>query len=673
MTNIHLPDGSIRTFDGAVTGMELAANIGPGLAKAAVAIKVNGAEVDLSLPLPDAAQVSILTQKDDRGLDAARHTMAAQLLARAVKELYPSAKLAIGPTVEFGFYYDIEFETNISADDLPKIAAKMAEIQKDDYTVTRELWPAEKVKAYFADRNETYKVDIVARAIEKGEMFEGNTLSVYRQSIPKIIGKNSEDFIDLCRGPHAPSTGKTPLAFHLTGLAGAYWRGDSNNKQLTRIYGVAFREKKELEAHLNMVEESKKRDHRKLGAALDIFFIEPDKVGSGLPMWLPNGMVLRQELERLAIEEERRDGYHRVSTPVLAKEDLYYQSGHLPYYAEDMYAAIQIDEERYRLRPMNCPHHHHCYAARPKSYRELPYRIAEYGTVFRYEAHGALSGLMRARGFCQNDAHIYCTHDQAKDEFIKVMKLHQRFYNIFGIKDEDFYMRLSLPDLNKLDKYVDQPDMWLKALGVIKEAMDESGFAYKEAQGEAAFYGPKVDFQIKNAIGAEYTISTNQLDFLATQRFNLTYTGEDGTAQPVYVIHRAPLGSHERFIAFLIEHYEGRFPTWLAPVQAVVIPITDKQNAYAEKVKEALFTAPIHTATGGLRVETDFASERMQKKILFAQQRQIPYMLVVGAKEEETGTVAVRLRNGTDLGAIPLEQLLTRLKQEIETRTDIVA
>lgn len=666
MPHITLPDGSTRTYDQPISGLTLAANIGPGLAKAAVGMLIDGTQHDLDEIISEDAHVTFLTSKDDAGIDIIRHSLTAQVLARAIKELYPSAKIAIGPTVEHGFYYDIAFEEAISSDELPNIEEHMRRILKQKNRIIREEWDAKDVAAYFEKRGEPYKVDIVNRAIASGELIDGTKLSVFRQ----LDADGNELFLDLCRGPHVKNLGQIPASFTLTNLAGAYWRGDASNEQLTRIYGVLFTTKEELAAHLHMLEEAKKRDHRKLGQDLDIYVIKPEEIGSGLPLWLPNGTVLRQELELLATQEERKDGYHRVSTPVLAKDALYHQSGHLPYYEDDMYAPINIDDETYRLRPMNCPHHHHCYAARPKSYRDLPYRIAEYGTVFRYEAHGALSGLMRTRGFCQNDAHIYCRHDQAKDEFIKVMKLHQRFYNIFGISDTDFRMRLSLPDMDKLEKYVDQPQEWLTALNIIKEAMAESGLNYYEAEGEAAFYGPKIDFQIKNAIGVEYSISTNQLDFLATQRFDLTYTAEDSTDRPVYVIHRAPLGSHERFIAFLIEHYEGRFPTWLAPLQVMVIPITDKHVDYAHDVKNQLFSAPITTATGGLRVEIDTAAERMQKKILLAQQKKIPYMLVVGDKEAEAGTVAVRHRSGKDLGTMPLADFMERIQREITTRTD---
>ena len=411
----------------------------------------------------------------------------------------------------------------------------------------------------------------------------------------------------------------------------------------------------------------RKRDHRKLGRELDIFAFA-DEVGIGLPLWLPNGTVLRRELEHLAREYETRYGYQQVITPEIAKGALYVQSGHLPYYREDMYPPMKLEEEEFFLRPMNCPHHHHVFLSRPHSYREMPVRLAEYGKVFRYEAHGALSGLMRTRGFCQNDGHIYCTFEQAKDEFIRVMNLHADFYRIFQI--EDFYMRLSLPDLNKLEKYVDEPDKWRAALEIIRAAADEGGFPYVEAEGEAAFYGPKIDFMVRSAIGTEYAISTNQLDFLATERFDLRYRAADGTDQPVYVIHRAPLGSHERFVGFLLEHYAGAFPTWLAPVQVVVIPIADRHIAYANRVRDEIVGSGIHTATFGPRVEVDVSAERMQKKIRNAQTRKVPYMLVVGDREAEEGTAAVRLRSGVDLGALFVADIIERLRLEITTRTN---
>ena len=476
------------------------------------------------------------------------------------------------------------------------------------------------------------------------------------------------DWHDLCRGPHFVSTAKIGNAFKLTKIAGAYWRGDSNNPMLQRIYGTAWRDEKELAAYVTRLEEAEKRDHRKIGKEMELFTFSPD-VGAGLPLWMPNGMVIRQELEFFALQEERRDGYRRVATPHIAKDALYLRSRHLPYYKEDMYAPLDIDGENYYLRPMNCPHHHLIYGATRHSYRELPLRIAEYAQDYRYEASGGLSGLMRVRGFCQNDAHIYCRYDQAKDEFIRVMHLHARYYDLMGIKE--YYMRLSLPDPANLQKYVNEPDKWLAAAEIIREAMKESGYRYVEAKGEAAFYGPKVDFMIKSVIGTEYAISTNQLDFLATETFDLKYIGEDGKEHPVYVIHRAPLGSHERFTAFLIEHYAGAFPTWLAPIQARLIPISEKAGEYAEKVRQQLNDAQVINGTAGLRVDVDTTNERMQKKIRDAQLQKIPYMLVVGEREAENGTVAVRLRSGKDLGAMTLDKFLARIKQEAESRYDV--
>jgi threonyl-tRNA synthetase len=475
------------------------------------------------------------------------------------------------------------------------------------------------------------------------------------------------DFVDLCRGPHVSDTSAIG-AFKLTSIAGAYWRGNEHNPQMQRIYGLCFDTEAEIEQELWRQEQMKLRDHRKLGRELDIFAFA-EEVGIGLPLWLPNGAVLRRELEYLAGEYETRYGYQQVITPEIARAALYVQSGHLPYYKDDMYPPMKLEDEEFYLRAMNCPHHHHVFLARPHSYREMPVRLAEYGKVFRYEAHGALSGLMRTRGFCQNDAHIYCTFDQAKDEFIRVMNLHADYYRLFDI--QDFWMRLSLPDLTKLEKYVDEPAKWVAALDIIRAAAAEGGFPCIEVEGEAAFYGPKIDFMVRSAIGTEYAISTNQLDFLATSRFDLTYRAADGTDQPVYVIHRAPLGSHERFVGFLLEHYAGNFPTWLAPTQVAIIPIADRHIPYAERVKSELTNSGIHTATFGPRVLVDASAERMQKKIRNAQAMKIPIVLVVGDREAEQGTAAVRLRGGRDLGAMPIAAVIDRLRTEITTRRDL--
>ena len=627
---ITLPDGKAMTFTRGVTGAEIAASIGPGLAKAALILEVDGKQWDLFRPIEHDAKIRIVTRKDPESLELIRHDMA-HVLAMAVQELFPGTQVTIGPAIEDGFYYDFARETPFTPEDLPRIEEKMREIIKRDLPTRREVWPRDKAVAHFKGMGESYKAELI-ESIPAGE-----DVSIYWHG----------DWHDLCRGPHFASTAKIGDAFKLTKIAGAYWRGDAKNAQLQRIYGKARRDNKELE----------------------LFTFSPD-VGAGLPLWMPNGMVIRQELEFLALQEERKEGYRRVASPHIAKEALYYRSRHLPYYNEGMYAPLDIDGENYYLRPMNCPHHHLIYGATRHSYRELPVRIAEYGQDYRYEASGGLSGLMRVRGFCMNDAHIYCRYDQAKDEFIRVLHLHARYYELMGIKE--YYMRLSLPDMAKLDKYVDAPEKWIAALDIIKQAMNESGYKYIEGKGEAAFYGPKIDFMIRSAIGTEYTISTNQLDFLATETFDLKYIGEDGAEHPVYVIHRAPLGTHERFTAFLIEHYAGAFPTWLAPIQARVVPISEKVNDYAEKVRQALFDTPVVNGTAGLRVDVDWTSERMQKKIRDAQLQKIPYMLVIGEREAAEGKIAVRLRSGKDLGAMPLETFIKRIKNEAESRKDTV-
>ncbi|HEY1708083.1 MAG TPA: threonine--tRNA ligase [Rhizomicrobium sp.] len=649
--NITLPDGKAMTFTRGVTGSEIAAAIGPGLAKAALILEVDGKQWDLFRPIEHDAKVRIITKKDPEALELIRHDMA-HILAMAVQELYPGTQVTIGPAIDDGFYYDFARDTPFTPDDLPKIEEKMREIIKRDLPTRREVWPRDKAIANFRDMGEKYKAELI-ESIPANE-----DVSIYWHG----------DWHDLCRGPHFVSTSKTGDAFKLTKIAGAYWRGDAKNAQLQRIYGTAWRDQKELEDYLHKLEEQEKRDHRRIGKDLELFTFSPD-VGAGLPLWMPNGMVIRQELEYLARVEERREGYHRVATPEITKENLYVRSRHLAYYAEDMYSPIDIEGENYYLKPMNCPHHHMIYLATRHSYRELPLRLAEHGHCYRYEASGGLSGLMRVRGFVQNDAHIYCRHDQAKDEFLRVMRLHARYYDMMGIKD--YYMRFSLPDLTKQHNFVNEPEQWQKAGEIIRAAMKESGYPYVEAEGEAAFYGPKVDFMIKSVIGTEYAISTNQLDFMATETFGLTYIGEDGAEHPVYVIHRAPLGSHERFTAFLIEHYAGAFPTWLAPVQARVIPISEKANTYAHQVRDRLFEVPVANGTAGLRVDVDESNERMQKKIREAQLQKIPYMLVVGEREAAEGKVAVRLRSGKDLGAMPLETFLERIKREAETRQDV--
>ncbi len=604
-------------------------------------------------------------------LQLTRHSCA-HLMAAAIQELWPTAKFGVGPAIKNGFYYDVLFDEPIGAEDLAVIETRMKALQKKKLPFTLTDRPIGGAIAFMQEHHQPFKVELLNLLKEKG-----STAVAKETGDGDVVGDGGVDhvtfyevgtFVDLCRGPHVRNTAATGH-FKLTQIAGAYWRGDERNVQLQRIYGLCFETKDALEKEVWRIEQAKLRDHRKLGKELQLFSFSPE-VGSGLPIWLPKGTVLRDELTRLARDEERKDGYQPVVTPVITKADLYYKSGHLPFYKGDMYEPMDIDGEKFYLRPMNCPHHHQVFLAKPLSYRNMPMRIAEYGDVYRYEASGALSGLMRTRGFCQNDAHLYCRYDQAKDEFVRVMRLHARYYKLFDI--QDFYMRLSLPDLTKLDKYVNKPDKWIAALEIIRAAMAETGYNYVEAEGEAAFYGPKIDFMIRSAIGTEYAISTNQLDFLASDRFGLTYVGEDGTQHPVYVIHRAPLGSHERFVAFLIEHYAGAFPTWLAPVQLRVIPIADRHIDYARKVVEHFFSADVATGTGGLRIDMDDSSERMQKKIREGQLEKIPYFLVVGDREEQDGTASVRLRSGRDLGSMPLDAILDRVKHEIAHRRDIV-
>ncbi len=600
-------------------------------------------------------------------LEMMRHSCA-HLLAAAIHALWPSSRFGVGPTTKDGFYYDVEFPLPIGEGDLAQIELKMHELRAKPLLFERMEWPIQQAIEYMQQNDQIYKVELLellrdkgstAVAREVGEDFDSGAgvthVSLYR------LG----EFVDLCKGPHVENT-KDIKEFKLIAIAGAYWRGDAKRAQLQRLYGLCFEDGEKLNERLWQIEEAKKRDHRRLGKQLNIFAMS-EEVGQGLPLWLPNGAIIRQELEQLVRQEEHKDGYYPVSTPVIAKESLYQRSGHLLYYKDDMYAPIDIEGEKYYLRPMNCPHHHEIYLSQPHSYRELPFRVSEYGHVYRYEASGALSGLMRTRGFCQNDAHIYCRYDQGKEEFLKALLLHARYYQILGIKN--FYMRLSLPDLEKSDKYVGEPEKWEKAIDIIRAAMQESNLPFIEEKGEAAFYGPKIDFMIESAIGQEYAISTNQLDILTSERFNLSYIGEDGLSHPVYVIHRAPLGSHERFVAFLLEHYMGNFPTWLAPIQIRIIPISNKHFDYAKSLLSALNEAQVSTATGCLRADVDWTDERMQKKILRAQQSKIPYMLIVGDKEMEQNTISIRRRDGLVINNLTINGFIDKIANEIKTRS----
>ncbi|MCS6773357.1 MAG: threonine--tRNA ligase [Anaerolineae bacterium] len=583
-----------------------------------------------------------------------RHSLA-HILAQAVLEFFPDAKPTIGPPVESGFYYDFAVPRPFTPEDLQRIEARMREIVKKHVDFVRREVSEEEARALFKDN--PFKLELIDGLVrggtdEYGEKTDAGAavLSVYTQ----------DTFTDLCRGPHVENTREIhPDAFCLSQSSGAYWRGDERNPMLQRIYGLAFDTPEELQRYLHLQEEARRRDHRKLGAELEIFLFD-EEIGPGLPLWQPNGGVIIEQLEALAKRVEEEAGYERVRTPHVTKESLFLRSGHLPYYADSMYPPMTLEDgERYYLKPMNCPFHHKIYAAKPRSYRDLPIRLAEYGTCYRYEQSGELFGLMRVRSMQMNDAHIYCTEEQFEQEFLGVVNLYLRYFAIFGI--EKYVMRLSLHSEEGLGKkYVDNRELWLKTEDMVRNAMRHAGVPFYEAENEAAFYGPKIDVQIYSAIGREFTLATNQVDFAVPARFNLTYVDRDGREKTPLCIHRAPLGTHERFIGFLIEHFAGAFPVWLAPVQAVLIPIADRHVEYCQRVAADL-------RHQGIRARVDDGTERMQNKIRKAQMMKIPYMLVVGDKEQQTSAVAVRLRTGEDLKAMPVEAFVARAKEKIQT------
>ena len=583
----------------------------------------------------------LLSPEEKEKLQALRHS-AAHLLAAAVTELYPSAKPTIGPATDEGFYYDFEFEEPISENDLPAIEALMQKIVEGWRGFERLEVGVDEALAMYA--NNPYKQELINEFAEAGE-----AITLYK----------SGDFVDLCRGGHIDGPADNLRHFKLLSLAGAYWRGSEENIMLTRIYGTAYFSRAELEEYLLQREAAKERDHRKIGQEMDLFFID-EMVGKGLVMWLPKGQIIKDEVEKLAKEKEAASGYLRVATPHIAREELFLTSGHLPYYAESMYPAMQMDDSVYYLKAMNCPHHHRIYLHQPKSYRDLPVRLAEYGTCYRNELSGTLAGLLRVRGMTMNDAHIYCRKDQVKDEFKAVMEMTMDYFRIFGL--ENYWFRLSKWSPDHTDKYFDEPENWEYTQDVLRGVLEEMGVPFVEADDEAAFYGPKVDVQFKSASGREETMSTIQLDFVAKKRFNLSYIDESGEENhEVFVIHRAPLSVHERFMAFLIEHYAGKFPVWLAPVQAKVLPVSDKFNEYAVQVVEML-------RGQGVRVELDDRSERLSAKIRDAQQEKVPYMLVVGGQEEAAGTVAVRSRDSGEQETVGAEEFADRVVKEMVER-----
>ncbi|MBC8075636.1 MAG: threonine--tRNA ligase [Chloroflexales bacterium] len=595
-----------------------------------------------------------------------RHSLA-HIMAQAVLEEFPEGKAAIGPPIEDGFYYDFDLPRALTPEDLDAVQRRMRRIIGGNYPFVRREVSADEARGLFA--SQPYKLELidglVRGADEYGEAEDGTAGAVDRDPAHPggvvISTYKQNTFEDLCRGPHLERTGQIPPdGFKLLSIAGAYWRGDEKRPQLQRIYGTAWNSKAELEAHLQRLEEAKRRDHRKLGKELEIFFFD-DEVGQGLPLWLPNGAIIIDELEKLAMEIELKAGYQRVRTPHITKEDLFLRSGHLPYYAEDMYPPMELEGTRYYLKPMNCPMHHKIFGNRPRSYRELPLRLTEYGTCYRYEQSGALFGIMRARSLEMNDAHIYCTEEQFEEEFLAVVDLYLANFKLFGI--DKYVMRLSTHSPEGLGKkYVDSPELWLKTEEMVRRAMTNGNIPFVEVPNEAAFYGPKIDVQIWSAIGREFTLATNQVDFAVPARFNLTYTNREGQEETPLCIHRAPLSTHERMIGFLLEHYAGAFPTWLAPVQAALIPISDeKHGEYGRQLQARMQDA-------GLRAELDASKDRMQAKIRRAQLQKIPYMLIIGDKELAADAVAVRLRSGEDLGAVPVSSIIERLRQEVATR-----
>ncbi len=644
MINIQFPDGAIRQYESGISALAIAKQISEGLARKVLAAKINGEVWDATRPIYADASLQLITWTDDDGKQTFWHS-SAHLLAEAVEQTFPGVKFWVGPAIDKGFYYDMDLgDRKISEEDVQKLEKKMNELarQSNPY-IRKEISKTEAVQ-YFQEKGDEYKLDLLSN-------LQDGSITFYSQGT----------FTDLCRGPHIPDTGFIK-AIHLSGIAGAYWKGDEKNKMLTRIYGITFPQQKELDEYLAMMEEAKKRDHRKLGKELGIYTMNED-IGPGLILWMPNGTVIIEELEKLAKETENAAGYKRVVTPHIAKENLYLTSGHLPYYADSMFPPMQMDGETYYLKAMNCPHHHKIFDAEPKSYRELPYRIAEYGTCYRYEQSGELFGLMRVRCLHMNDAHIYCSKEQFKQEFKAVNDMYLKYFKIFGI--EKYVMRLSLHDPEKLgQKYINEPELWLETEELVRNVLIETGVPFVEVKGEGAFYGPKIDVQIWSAIGREFTLATNQVDFAQPRSFKLSFTNKNNEPEIPLIIHRAPLGTHERFIGFLLEHYAGKFPTWLAPIQVKVLPISDKFLDYAKEVEQTLVQQ-------GIRVEIDDRQEKIGKKIRDTELMKIPYMLIVGEKEMNDKLISVRRQGKGDVGSFALMEWTAQIKQEIENRQSV--
>lgn len=627
---ISLPNGDVRDYPSGVTGAQIATDISEGLARNALGIIVNDAKYDLTRPITTDAKVRIVTFTDDEGREIFWHSTA-HLMAEALESLYPGVKFGIGPPIENGFYYDVDLpgDKKLSIDDLPAIEKKMAELVKRDAPYQRIEISWEDAVAYFTEKKDEYKLELL-------DGLKGQEVTFYRQG----------EFTDLCRGTHVPSTGMIKYP-KLLSVAGAYWRGDVSRKMLTRIYGVAFPKKQMLEEFIQQREEAERRDHRKLGKELEIYMITPI-IGGGLPVWLPNGTVLRRTLENFLRTEQKKRGYQEVITPHIGNLELYKTSGHYPYYADSQFDPITVEDEQYLLKPMNCPHHHQIFSSKPRSYRDLPVRLAEFGTVYRYEQSGELNGLSRVRGFTQDDAHIYCTHDQLKDEIKNVVELTQLVFKTFGM---DVSTRLSFRDDNA-DKFGGDLELWERSQREIKEVADEMQLEYFIGEGEAAFYGPKIDFIVRDAIGRKWQLGTVQVDYVMPDRFQLEYAGADNAKHRPVIIHRAPFGSMERFISILIEHYAGNFPFWLAPVQVSVLPIADAHRTFAQDLAAELETM-------GLRVNVDLRNEKINRKVAESEQKKVPYALVIGSKEIEADSAAVRIHGEGDKGLMKISEIKT--------------
>ena len=639
---ITFPDGTIKEFDKGVTGYQVAESISSRLAQEALAVQVNGINRDLNAPINSNAVVKIFTFEDEEGKEVYWHSTS-HLMAHAVQDLYPEAKFGVGPAIENGFYYDIDINSHLNEEDLHKIEEKMMKLSKDNQPFVREDLSKGEAISFFDDKGDNYKLEILSEIDENSE-----DISLYKEG----------DFIDLCRGPHLPSTGKIKYV-KLLNISGSYWRGDEHNKQLQRIYGISFPKKKMLDDYLQRLEEAKKRDHRRLGKDLELFLIS-NSIGSGLPVWLPKGTIIRETLESYLREEQRKRGYLPVITPHIGNINLYKTSGHYPYYKDSQFPPVQLEDgkEEYLLKPMNCPHHFQIYLSKPRSYRDLPIRYAEFGTVYRYEQSGELNGLTRVRSFSIDDSHIFVRQDQLKDEVCDVIDLIQKIFSQMGFTD--FESQLSFRDQN-VEKYGGDITLWDRAQQEIKEAADQMNLKYHVEEGEAAFYGPKIDFMVKDVLGRKWQLGTVQIDYVMPERFNLEYTGSDGQKHRPVVIHRAPFGSLERFIGVLIEHYAGEFPLWLAPVQVAILPVSQNFIDYAKKIETEL-------KNNNIRVELDERNEKIGYKIRDWETNKVAYMLILGEKEQNAGNISVRKHKKGDIGSLSLSEFIDNINDEIKNK-----